>query len=294
MIVRFWGTRGSIPTPGPGTARFGGNTSCIEIDVGHGPRIILDAGTGIRPLGLTLAGNSEGADCRIFITHTHWDHIQGLPFFAPLFIPGNTVTIAGPPNPIAQTGIEAVLPVQMAYPYFPVRAAELRAHVEYATLSDGQTVQVGAASVSSLLMNHPALCYGYLVEFGGQRVFFTGDHEPFENIYASGDAEWADYQQVVDERNEGIRRRLEGVDLLVADAQYTDEEYVTRHGWGHASIGRVAALARAAGVRRVVCTHHDPTRDDAALEAVMARAATDFPDLELSAAFEGMTVELGR
>ncbi|MGE4553825.1 MAG: MBL fold metallo-hydrolase [Desulfovibrionaceae bacterium] len=293
MIVRFWGTRGSIPAPGPGTARYGGNTTCIEIDLGQGPRIILDAGTGIRPLGLTLA-KAMPVECHVFITHTHWDHIQGLPFFVPLFVPGNRVTIYGPPNPLAQTGIEEVLPVQMAYPYFPVRAAELRAGIEAVTLSDGQTVQAGAANISALLMNHPALCYGYLVEFGGARMFFTGDHEPFANIYAPDDEEWGDYQQVVDERNAAIRRRLTGVDLLVVDAQYTDEEYEARRGWGHGSFGQAMALARGAGVRRVVCTHHDPTRDDAALDALMARVAAEHPDLDICAAREGMEIDLGR
>jgi len=196
MRFRFHGTRGSLPAPGPDTVRFGGNTTCIEIRSGSGDLIVLDAGTGIRGLGIELMQSPPEA-CHVFITHTHWDHIQGLPFFAPLFVPGSAVTLYGPPDPLAMTGIEAVLTKQMAYPHFPIREAELKADIGYETLADGQAVDLGFATVTAMLMNHPAMDFGFKVECDGKALFFTGDHEPFYNIYAPGEADFDDYERVV-------------------------------------------------------------------------------------------------
>ena len=151
------------------------------------------------------------------------DHIQGLPFFIPLFVPGNRVTIHGPPDPLNMTGIESVLTRQMAYPHFPVREAELKADIAYETLSDGQEIDLGFARVSTLLMNHPAMTFGFRVECDGVTLFFTGDHEPFSNIYAPGEADFDDYERVIKARQADMTAALRGVDVLVADAQYTDE-----------------------------------------------------------------------
>jgi phosphoribosyl 1,2-cyclic phosphodiesterase len=270
MLFRFRGTRGSLPAPGPDTVRYGGNTTCIEVRSNAGDLIILDGGTGIRQLGLELMA-AQPVNCHIFVSHTHWDHIHGLPFFRPLFASGNAITLYGPPDPLAMTGIEAVLAKQMEYPHFPVRVAELRADITYRTLSDRQTVDLGFATVSTLLMNHPAMDFGCKVRCDGKTLFFTGDHEPYYNIYAPGDADYEEYGRIVDERNNAFMDFLRDVDILVADAQYTEEEYRTRRGWGHSTFERTLALAGEAGVARVYLTHHETSRTDDELDAILGR-----------------------
>lgn len=293
MRVRFRGTRGSLPAPGPETVRYGGNTTCIEIRSDAGELVVLDAGTGIRELGMELMEDLPVA-CHVFISHTHWDHIQGLPFFLPLFVPGNSVSIYGPPDPLALTGIEAVLGLQMAYPHFPVREAELKADIVYETLTDGQNVDLGFANVSTLLMNHPAMDFGYKVECDGKTVFFTGDHEPFCNIYEPDEPDFDDYERIVRERNADILEFLRGVDVFIADAQYTDEEYATRKGWGHSSYGQTLSLARDAGVGRVFLTHHDTARTDGELDAILLglRHEWEGRGVEFSLAGEGEAVDV--
>ncbi|MBG0789780.1 MAG: MBL fold metallo-hydrolase [Desulfovibrionaceae bacterium] len=277
MRLTFRGTRGSLPAPGPDTVRYGGNTTCIEVRSDAGDLIILDAGTGIRTLGLELAADPPPA-CHIFISHTHWDHIQGLPFFVPLFMPGNRVTIYGPPDPLNMTGIEPVLTRQMEYPHFPVREAELKADIAYETLSDRQTVDLGFAEVSTLLMNHPAMNYGFKVACDGKTLFFTGDHEPFFNIYEPGDADFDDYERIVQARNAELAAALRGVDVLVADAQYTGEEYARKRGWGHSTFGHALSLARDAGAGRVCLTHHEVARTDGELDAIGERLRREWAD----------------
>lgn len=293
MRLVFRGTRGSMAAPGPDTLRYGGNTTCLEVRSDRGDLIILDAGTGIRELGIELMADLP-VTCPVFITHTHWDHIQGLPFFAPLFTSGNRVTIHGPPDPLNMTGIDAVLTRQMEYPYFPVREAELKADIVYETLSDGQSVDLGFARVSALLMNHPAMNFGYRVECDGRTLFFTGDHEPVYNIYAPGEPDFDDYERIVQARQAGMLAALEGVDLLVADAQYTEDEYAQRRGWGHSTYRQPLALARDAGVGRVCLTHHETTRTDADLDAVAEHLGREWRDsgVEFSLAGEGEIVSV--
>lgn len=293
MKVTFWGTRGSMPAPGPDTVRFGGNTTCIEVRGDAGDLVILDAGSGIRPFGLVLARRMP-IECSIFISHTHWDHIHGLPFFVPLFAPGNRITILGPPDPLAMQGIENVLHAQLAYPHFPVRVAELLSSISYETLRDRQVVRVGSLTVSTILMNHPALTYGFRVESGGRALFFTGDHEPFGNIYAPGEPDWDDYEKIVRERNEGIIDFIRGVDLLIADSQYTEEDYRIKAGWGHSTFEQCISMARAAGVGRLCHTHHETTRTDAELLGIGERLREKHAALGVESiiAAEGLTLEV--
>lgn len=269
MRVRFRGTRGSVPVPGPQTVRYGGNTTCIEVRADDGGLLVLDAGTGIRELGRELVLEGPAA-CDVFITHTHWDHISGLPFFLPLFVPGSRVTLHGPADPLNMIGIEAALARQMEYPFFPVRTAELAADIGYRTLAEGEPVDLGFAEVTPLLMNHPSPNFGYLVRCDGRTLFFTGDHEPFGNIYAPDDEDFEAYEALVGERNRIILDQLRGVDLLIIDAQYTPEEYERKRGWGHGSMDTALELARRAGVGRAVLTHHDVDRTDADLDALGA------------------------
>ncbi len=271
MKVKFWGVRGSIASPGPKTVRYGGNTTCIEIRTDNNELIILDAGTGIFPLSQTLLGELP-VTANVLITHSHWDHIQGLPFFIPNFIPGNTLRLHGSFDPVSGKGIEQVMSVQLQYSYFPVREAEMKARIEYVTLAPNQSLQIGSATVTPCLLNHPVIDFGYRIECNGKSVFFTGDHEPPYNIYEPDDESYDEYQVFVDEKNKSICDALQGVDVLIADCSYTDAEYPAKRGWGHGTFTSSIATARSVGAKILYCTHHEPTRSDDALETVFAEA----------------------
>lgn len=271
MKVRFWGVRGSIASPGPKTVRYGGNTTCIEIRTDNNELIILDAGTGIFPLSQTLLAELP-VTANVLITHSHWDHIQGLPFFIPNFIPGNTLRLHGGFDPVSGKGIEQVMSVQLQYSYFPVREAEMKAHIEYVTLRPGETVQIGSARVTPVLLSHPVIDFGYRIECNGKSIFFTGDHEPPYNIYDPDDEGYAEYQIFVDEKNLAIEEALRGVNVLIADCSYTDDEYPAKKGWGHGTFTSSIQTAKAVGAQLLFCTHHEPTRSDDALEAAFAVA----------------------
>ncbi len=295
MKVRFWGVRGSIPSPGPATARYGGNTTCIEVRSDAGELIILDAGTGIFPLAQSLLARLP-VKANVFITHTHWDHIQGLPFFTPLYIPGNSVRIHGAYDVVTGEGIDQVMNVQLQYSYFPVREAEMRAVIEYENLTVGHPVTVGDATVTPVLLNHPVVDFGYRVDCNGKSVFFTGDHEPWFNIYEPEDDGHAEYARLIAEKNDEVAAALAGVDLMIVDTSYTEAEYPAKRGWGHGTYDAGIALARRTGARRLACTHHEPTRSDDELEKVfaevMARQGRPAGDPEILLAREGLEISL--
>ena len=288
MKVKFWGVRGSIACPGPKTVRYGGNTTCIEIRTDNNELIILDAGTGIFPLSQALLAELP-VTANVLISHSHWDHIQGLPLFIPNFIPGNTLRLHGGFDPVSGKGIEQVMAVQLQYSFFPVREVEMKAKIEYVTLMPHESVQVGSATVTPCLLNHPVIDFGYRVECDGKSVFFTGDHEPPYNIYAPGEEGHEEYQVFVDDKNQSIVQAIRGVDVLIADSSYTDAEYASKKGWGHGTFSTSMALAKAAGVKTLFCTHHEPTRSDDALEVVFAQALQDN-----AAHTEGVDVRLAR
>jgi len=294
MKIRFWGVRGSIASPGPKTARYGGNTTCIEIRTDNNELIIIDAGTGIFPLSQALLAELP-VTANVLITHSHWDHIQGLPFFIPNFIPGNLLRLHGAFDPVSGKGVEQVLSVQLQYSYFPVREAEMKARIEYVTLMPEVPVQIGSATVTPYLLNHPVINFGYRIECAGKSVFFTGDHEPPYNIYEPGDEEFAEYQRFVDDRAEGILRGMQGVDVLIADCSYTEQEYAAKRGWGHGTFNSSIQYARDAQSRVLFCTHHEPTRSDDALEDAFKHAMAANPhrpgDPDIRLACEGETFE---
>lgn len=276
MKVKFWGVRGSIASPGPQTVRYGGNTTCIEIRTDNNELIIIDAGTGIFPLSQTLLAELP-LTANVLISHSHWDHIQGLPFFIPNFIPGNLLRLHGAFDPVSGKGVEQVMSVQLQYSYFPVREAEMKARIEYVTLTPEQPIQIGSATVTPFLMNHPVIDFGYRIESNGKSVFFTGDHEPPSNIYQPEDEGYADYQTFVDDKAHNIRQAMQGVDVLIADCSYTEQEYASKKGWGHGTFHTSIQYAKAAGAKILFCTHHEPTRSDDALESVFAQALVEHP-----------------
>ena len=293
MKIKFWGVRGSIPSPGPNTQRYGGNTTCIEVRTDDNDLIILDGGTGIFPLAQTLLKELP-INAHIFNTHSHWDHIQGLPFFIPIFMPGNTIHLYGAFDPISGAGPERIMNIQMQYSYFPVREAEMQSRINYLTVVPHEVVKIGETSITTTLLNHPVINLGYRIEYKGKSIFFTGDHEPHYNIYEPHDDGHAEYQTLIDEQNLAIVKAIRGVDVLIADSSYTISEYPAKKGWGHGTFDSCIELALAAGAKILYCTHHEPTRSDDDLEKVFAEAVARHAckNLDIRLAREGEEVNI--
>jgi phosphoribosyl 1,2-cyclic phosphodiesterase len=279
MRVTFWGTRGSVPTPGPSTLHYGGNTSCVELRTSAGTLFIFDSGTGIRELGLRLVRQGEPIAAHLMLGHTHWDHISGFPFFQPVFVPGNRVAIYGARD--ADRSLRDVLAGQMDPVYFPVPLGDLRAELTFCELDEG-AFRVHDATVRTHRLNHTCVCLGYRLEADGVSVAYVTDHEPFGGEAPAGDQRLIDY--------------VHGADLLIQDAQYTPDEYTARQGWGHSSTNYVIDIAVQARVRRVALFHHEPTHADAdidrMLEAARARARQAGSSVVVLAAAEGESIDL--
>jgi CheY-like chemotaxis protein len=290
MLVRFWGTRGSIAKPGPNTLRYGGNTCCVEVRASDGTLLVLDAGTGAYDLGRELtAQGSRPASGHLLIGHTHWDHIQGFPFFAPLFQEGGRWEIYAPGGRRRQ--LENTLAGQMDYEYFPINLDDLDAEVHLHDLGEG-AFDAGGVRVTTRYMNHPALTLGYRIEADGAAVVYATDHEP-HSLHPHGAAPGALPVHHEDSRHVDF---LEGADLLIHDAQFTLEEFPERRGWGHSPVERVVDYAIAARARRVALYHHDPDRTDAELDEICAKArklaARGPVTPEIFMATEGQEIEL--
>jgi phosphoribosyl 1,2-cyclic phosphodiesterase/CheY-like chemotaxis protein len=286
--IRFWGVRGSIPTPGPHTVRYGGNTACVEVRA-EGQIIVLDAGTGIRALGQALHAEfaERPLEVTILITHTHWDHIHGFPFFLPAYHPLNRVRILGYEG--ARKGLEGTLSGQMESPYFPIRLRELPGHLRIEELRDLQ-FSIGSVRVQAVHVHHPDLCMGYRLFTAGGSIAYLPDFEPYAHALlmpVGGDA--AERQA----RAEFARREhaklvefLRGADVLIADAQYDAEEYPRHAGWGHSCVDDTVALAASAQVKQLFLFHHDPDHDDARVDQLLARARELAASLDTSLAVE--------
>ena len=277
--LKFWGVRGSIPTPGPTTVQYGGNTSCVEVRA-DGQIIILDAGTGLRLLGSALVAefDTRPLDLTLLLTHTHWDHIQGLPFFLPVYKPQNHLRILGYEG--ARHGLEAVLASQMESPFFPIGLREVPANVRIEELKE-MNFDVGPVRVQACFANHPGKCFGYRLFTSAGSIAFFPDNE-------------LNPQDASESRK--LINFLRGTDVLIMDTQFDTEEYQRHTGWGHGCLDDVVALALDAEAKKLFLFHHDPNHDDAKISQMLAHArklvAARKGKLQVEAAREGATVEL--
>ncbi len=259
IAVKFWGTRGSIPTPGRATLRDGGNTSCVEVRCGESI-MLLDCGTGAREAGVHLAGEFKGKNLHvhIFVSHTHWDHIQGFPFFVPAYIPGNHITLYHVRG--TDKALSKIFTGQMDSSYFPVDLSDMMAHLDFVELET--PVEIGNAKISHFYLNHPGLALGFRIESEGKSVVYVTDHEPYCRI--SGDNE---LNRKLDREVDEFAR---GADLYIREAQYTEEEYPSKKSWGHGTWKDAVDSAHAAQAKRLVLFHHEPMHDDDFLDRIVA------------------------
>jgi phosphoribosyl 1,2-cyclic phosphodiesterase/CheY-like chemotaxis protein len=292
--LKFWGVRGSIPTPGPSTVQYGGNTTCVEIRA-DGQLIVLDAGTGLRLLGLELAAefDTQPVAVTLLLTHTHWDHIQGLPFFQPVYKPQNELNIFGYEG--ARTGLEDVLSSQMESPVFPIGLRELPANIRIHELKEF-VFNIGTVRVEACRANHPGVCVGYRLFTSAGSIAFFPDNEPRSRESFQPSTPGAAEPAGVAGLDPRIIEFLRGTDVLVMDAQYDCDEYKLHRGWGHGCVDDVVALAVQAEVKRLFLFHHDPRHDDAKVSEMVAHArqivAALGGTLAIEAAREGLSVEL--
>ena len=289
MEITFWGTRGSIAKPGSDTVRYGGNTSCVALRSDAGTLVVVDCGTGAHGLGQQLIEDADGApvDGHILVSHTHWDHIQGLPFFAPLFQQGCQWGISGPSG--LGGSLSEILAGQMEYTYFPVAIDQLAASVVHQDLIEG-AFDIDDIHIDTRFLNHPALTLGYRLEVDGAVVVYASDHEPHDHDLSAG----GDISR--NRHDDAHAAWLAGADLLIHDAQYLASEFGDHVGWGHSTVEYVIDVARRADVARVALYHHDPKRTDdqvdALVEVARAHAALTGYRGEVFAAAEGTTLSL--
>jgi len=280
--LRFWGVRGSIPSPGQATVFFGGNTSCVELRTG-GHIVILDAGSGIRPLGLALGEefSNNSMDLTLLITHTHWDHIQGFPFFSPAYDSRNRIRIYGYEG--AMAGLRSTLAGQMESPYFPVALSEMPGNLNIVELRE-MSFTLHGMKVEAGFTNHPGVCVAYKLHTPDGVVVYMPDNETKRGAGRadSTDKVMADF--------------IRGADVLIMDSQYTAEEYQTHVGWGHGCIDEVVGMAIATRVKRLYTFHHDPAHDDRCVSGMLMHARqlaeAAGSSLIIEAAREGMEVTL--
>lgn len=297
MRLKFWGTRGSLPTPGPDTVRYGGNTPCVEVRLPKDELVIFDAGTGIRGLGDALMAAGGSMKAVLAISHPHWDHIQGFPFFKPAFLAGNELTIVG-----AQTRnitLRQVIASQMDKVYFPIQLNELKAKIRFIPVRE-ETIPVAGGTLTTQYLYHPAFAIGFRLTAGGRSIVYMSDNEPFDREVARSvknvDRHIVDlYLEQKGDPNQRVFDFVRGADILIHDATYTPEEYLQHVGWGHSDYLFAMKVAREAGVGRLILFHHDQVRTDDRMDEVLAMCRREIAArgdrFDCYAAAEGMEME---
>lgn len=273
--INFWGVRGSIPCPGPETVRYGGNTPCVEMEVA-GERLIFDGGTGLRVLGQSILDQKMPLDAHLFFTHSHWDHIQGFPFFTPAFIKGNTLKIYGSIAPNGAS-IKQRLQDQMLHPNFPVPLQIMQGDLQFYDVKIGEPLKIGEALIETAQLNHPGEAVGYRVSWQGISVAYVTDTEHYP-----------------DRLDKNVLNLAREADVLIIDCTYTDEEYHDPHNskkdWGHSTWQEAVKISIAAKVKKLVIFHHDPSHNDDFLDRIAELAAAKFPNAVM--AVEGQSIRL--
>lgn len=268
VVLTIWGARGSIPSPGSKTAHYGGNTSCIELRLGK-ELLILDAGTGIRELGMKLIKEGK-ISASILLTHYHWDHIMGLPFFGPGYSPHNHFRIYGENK--AGTSLRSILYGQMSAPYFPVRLDEMMSQMEFIEIGPHQNFNIGEVQVSTYPARHPDSCVSYRISYEGRVITYATDTEHTQEI------------------DHHLLKSARDADILIYDSAYTESEYPQKVGWGHSTWAEGIKLARAAKVKRLILWHHEPSHTDLIVRKIEQEARQHFRNCQ--AAYEGMKITL--
>ncbi len=274
MEVTFWGVRGSLPTPDASTLKYGGNTSCVQVRCGE-TLMIIDCGSGLRPLGVELS-NINSLTAHLFISHYHWDHICGIPFFAPMFNPQNTFHFYGEGR--GKLRLKAILSGQMKYPYFPVGLDVFHSQIKYNTIQAGDAVDLGDVKVKTASLNHPQCAIAYRIEHQGKSVVYCSDNE---------------HQ---DEMPRELKKLIRGCDMLIYDAAYTDDEYIGRSGkiskvgWGHSTWNEAIKTAKQLKVGQLYIYHHDPMHSDSVIDGLVRESRKSFKGVH--AAREGLTVKI--
>ena len=273
MQVRLWGVRGSTPTPDRGFLRYGGNTPCLEFRTDSGNIFILDCGTGLRQLGKALDQEFKRRpiQARVFISHYHWDHIQGIPFFSPLYKERNRFVFHG--FPLRGESVRAALEGQMADPYFPVEMGVMKAQRHFIGIEEETNAHFDDLTVTTLNLHHPQGCLGFRIECGGKVFTYASDNEPGDR---QGD--------------ENVRRLAEGADIFLYDAHFLPREMKMRIGWGHSTWQEGVRIAKEVGVKKLLLFHHDPDRTDRAIDEIVRSARRQFKSTV--AAREGLTIKL--
>lgn len=297
MKARFWGTRGSIPTPGKSTVIYGGNTPCVEVRLPHNELVILDAGTGLRNLGDSLIAKGESVNAYILISHPHWDHVQGFPFFKPAFISGNEFTIVG--GQFREVNLRQMITDLMDKVYFPIQLNELKAKINFHPVKE-ETLKIFDGTLTSCYLNHPAFALGYRIDAGGRSLVYISDNEPFDREVAGS---LKNVEKVIVEKyleskgdpNQKIFDFAREADVLIHDSTYTPEEYVNHVGWGHSHYLFSLKVAAEAGVKKLVLFHHDQTRTDAQVDDILRNCRKEIRTrnykFECVAAAEGMELD---
>jgi phosphoribosyl 1,2-cyclic phosphodiesterase len=272
MLVRFWGVRGSTPTPQSENLRYGGNTSCVEVRV-NGDLYVFDCGTGFRNLGKHLVQENNGnpISAHIFLSHFHWDHIQGIPFFTPLY--GSSESSFVFHSSSRTRGLQRAIEEQMSDPYFPVNMNEMAANRHFSNIDEGR-LELDHVSIQSMWLNHPQGCLGFRLEAQGKVLVYATDNEPGHPVF-----------------DKNVRKLAEGADVLIYDAQYLPEEYAARkQGWGHSHWREAVDIVMESGAKELILFHHDPDHTDDCIDAVVTQAREYYP--RVRAASEGMEITL--